>query len=333
MLAQTRAPGCVPTPFNAVYDVRSTYAPTPPDPATTAVAYNDARIVNWATGVASYLPGTGVSDPKWMMPTQAFGPAGTDTTAVVVLGNGGTITLTFASPITDGASWDFAVFENSFASDLFLELGFVEVSSDGSHFARFDSAFRGAAAPCGSCSGTAAQIGGLAGSLHGRLRNAVRSGGASQRSPGARRLRRSDRHQVRPHRRHRRRRDDARFLRPRGSSIPSPAGRPPGSTSTASPFSTSSCDDAQDGWVGWLPSTDAPRPYAESLCWRCAHHRTIKTARSSFLMCNVLPSKYPRQPVSSCAAFSTASHTSVTEAQVAGSSAPTGARPRPANSE
>ena len=164
VLAQTRAPGCVPTPFNAVYDVRSTYAPTPPDPATTAVAYNDARIVNWATGVASYLPGTGVSDPKWMMPTQAFGPAGTDTTAVVVLGNGGTITLTFASPITDGDSWDFAVFENSFASDIFLELGFVEVSSDGSHFARFDSAFRGPTAPCGSCSGTAAQIGGLAGS-------------------------------------------------------------------------------------------------------------------------------------------------------------------------
>jgi hypothetical protein len=163
VLAQTRGTGCVPTPFDAVYDVRATYAPAPPDPTTTAVAYNDARIVNWATGVASYLPGTGVSDPKWMMPTQAFGPAGTDTTAVVVLGNGGSITLTFASPLTDGASWDFAVFENSFASDVFLELGFVEVSSDGSHFARFDSAFQGTVTPCGSCSGTAAEIGGLAG--------------------------------------------------------------------------------------------------------------------------------------------------------------------------
>jgi len=97
------------------------------------------------------------------MPSQAFGPAGTDTTAVVVLGNGGTITLTFASPITDGESWDFAVFENSFASDVFLELGFVEVSSDGIHYARFDSAFQSAVTPCGSCSGTAAEIGGLAG--------------------------------------------------------------------------------------------------------------------------------------------------------------------------
>ena len=164
VLARTTATGCVPTLFDAVYDVRPTYAPAPPDPTTTAIAYNDVRIVDWAQGVDSYLPGTGVSDPRWMMPSQAFGPAGTDTTAVVVLGNAGTITLTFGSAITDGDGWDFAVFENSFASDLFLELGFVEVSSDGTHFARFDSAFRGPAAPCGSCSGTAAQIGGLAGS-------------------------------------------------------------------------------------------------------------------------------------------------------------------------
>ena len=154
VLARTTATGCVPTLFDAVYDVRPTYAPAPPDPTTTAIAYNDVRIVDWAQGVDSYLPGTGVSDPRWMMPSQAFGPAGTDTTAVVVLGNAGTITLTFGSAITDGDGWDFAV----------LELGFVEVSSDGTHFARFDSAFRGPAAPCGSCSGTAAQIGGLAGS-------------------------------------------------------------------------------------------------------------------------------------------------------------------------
>jgi hypothetical protein len=163
VLAQTMATGCVPTPFNAVYDVRATYAPAPPDPTTTAIAFNDPRVIAWAEGVASYAPGPGVSDPKWMMPSQAFGPAGTDTTAIVVLGNGGTMTLTFASPITDGPSWDFAVFENSFASDIFLELGFVEVSSDGDHFARFDSAFRGPATACASCSGTAAQIGGLAG--------------------------------------------------------------------------------------------------------------------------------------------------------------------------
>ncbi len=163
VLAQTTAVGCAGAVFNAIYDVRATYAPAPPDPTTSAVEYNDSRIVAWAEGVASYSPGPGVSDPKWMMPSQAFGPAGTDTTAVVVLGNGGSITLTFDSPITDGDSWDFAVYENSFASDEFLELGFVEVSSDGTHFARFDSAFQSSVVPSGSSSGTAAEIGGLAG--------------------------------------------------------------------------------------------------------------------------------------------------------------------------
>jgi hypothetical protein len=164
VIAQTTAAGCAQTPFNAVYDVRATYAPAPPDPTTTAVAYDDPRIVGWAAGCVSYLQGPGVTEAQYMMPSQAFGPAGTNTLAVVTLGNGGSITLTFDAPITDGDGWDFAVYENSFASDVFLELGFVEVSSDGSQFARFDSAFQSMVTPSVDSSGTAAQIGGLAGS-------------------------------------------------------------------------------------------------------------------------------------------------------------------------
>jgi hypothetical protein len=164
VLARTAAVGCVTTPFNAVYDIRATYAPAPPDEMTTAIAYDDPRIVGWAEGCTSYLQGPGVTEAQFMMPSQAFGPAGTNTLAVVTLGNGGSITLTFDHPITDGDGWDFAVYENSFASDEFLELGFVEVSSDGVHFARFDSAFQGPETACADCSGTAAEMGGLAGS-------------------------------------------------------------------------------------------------------------------------------------------------------------------------
>ena len=181
-----------------------------------------------------------------MMPSQAFGPAGTDTTAVVVLSIGGTITLTFDSPITDGASWDFAVFENGFASDIFLELGFVEVSSDGSHFARFDSAFQSAVTPCGSCSGTAAQIGGLAGAYMvgygtpfdlAALHNSplVRDGSVDLTAikyPNSSTSSATGRRSI---------------PSGAGSSIRSPAGRLPASTSTASPFSTSGCDDARYG--------------------------------------------------------------------------------------
>ncbi len=55
---------------------------------------------------------------------------------VVTLGDGGSAILTFPVPISDGVGADFAVFENAF-DDGFLELAFVEVSSDGINYFRF----------------------------------------------------------------------------------------------------------------------------------------------------------------------------------------------------
>ncbi len=57
---------------------------------------------------------------------------------IVALGSGGRITLTFDPPVENGTGWDFAVFENSF-SDQYLELAYVEVSSNGIDFIRFDA--------------------------------------------------------------------------------------------------------------------------------------------------------------------------------------------------
>ncbi|MEZ4577816.1 MAG: hypothetical protein R2875_07325 [Desulfobacterales bacterium] len=56
----------------------------------------------------------------------------------VVFGRGGSIILTFDPPVENGEGWDFAVFENSF-NDFNLELAFVEVSSNGTDFFRFDA--------------------------------------------------------------------------------------------------------------------------------------------------------------------------------------------------
>ncbi|HEY4180969.1 MAG TPA: hypothetical protein VGM90_29200 [Kofleriaceae bacterium] len=45
-----------------------------------------------------------------------------------------------------------------------------------------------------------------------------------------------------------------------------------------------------------------PKPYADSICHRCAHLRVIESGKgSTFLMCREpsLP-KYPRQPVVAC---------------------------------
>jgi hypothetical protein len=46
-----------------------------------------------------------------------------------------------------------------------------------------------------------------------------------------------------------------------------------------------------------------PPPFPESLCHLCRHCRRIDGARSSFLLCEALPQKYPPQPVRSCPAF------------------------------
>ncbi len=55
---------------------------------------------------------------------------------VVSLGDSGVAVLSFAQPIINGTGPDFAVFENAF-SDRFLELAFVEVSSNGADWVRF----------------------------------------------------------------------------------------------------------------------------------------------------------------------------------------------------
>ena len=71
----------------------------------------------------------------------ALGPADAspdDPYTAVSLGDGGSATVTFASPIGDVPGPDFAVFENGFSAG-FHELGHVEVSSDGVNFFRFPS--------------------------------------------------------------------------------------------------------------------------------------------------------------------------------------------------
>ncbi len=111
------------------------YAPAAGKPGSTAISKDSASITNWATGYQNYLPGNGV-DATWKTPAKALGKAVGDSYDVVVLGDNGSITLTFGGYITNGAGADFAVFENSF-NDTFLELGFVEVSSNGTDFFRF----------------------------------------------------------------------------------------------------------------------------------------------------------------------------------------------------
>ena len=113
------------------------YAPAAGEDGSTAIYMDDESFVGWATGYLDYNAGDRV-DATWQTPEQALGQAVGDSYDIVCLGAGGSITLTFEQAITDGDGYDFAVFENSFNST-FLELGYVEVSSDGVNFFRFDN--------------------------------------------------------------------------------------------------------------------------------------------------------------------------------------------------
>lgn len=113
------------------------FAPKAEDEGSTAILYIDPEIVAWATDVTDINFGTDVSDEgNWKDPQSVIGPSAGGNSEVLVLGRGGTIVLEFGSGITDLEGFDFVVFENAF-SDTFLELAYVEVSSDGVHFVRF----------------------------------------------------------------------------------------------------------------------------------------------------------------------------------------------------
>lgn len=116
----------------------------------------------WASRVVDYSPAPGI-DAMWKNANLALGPiyktnAATPNPipsleyATVSLGDlsqqqisdgvaPGSITLGFDFKIINGTGYDFVVFENALSSGsyAFLELAYVEVSSDGINFARFPS--------------------------------------------------------------------------------------------------------------------------------------------------------------------------------------------------
>jgi hypothetical protein len=105
----------------------------------TAMHQDSSAFVGWATGchvTRGYqdISNTSLGYANIGDSSMALGKAGTN--PVVSLGDRGYAVVTFSAPIMNGTGFDFAVFENAF-NDSFLELAFVEVSSDGVNFFRF----------------------------------------------------------------------------------------------------------------------------------------------------------------------------------------------------
>lgn len=117
----------------------SQFAPPVGVVGTTAIFKDSSVFVSWANKCRVTRGFQDISIPSAGYADVGDSSLATDmagTNGVVSLGDGGEAVLEFNLPITDGPGPDFAVFENSFDGQ-FLELAFVEVSSDGVNYFRF----------------------------------------------------------------------------------------------------------------------------------------------------------------------------------------------------
>ena len=139
-------------------------------PAGTGVTYKEnndgssnGNFVNpvfkqWGAEIIDYSPAPGV-DENWKNADHVLGPVTGINEDISSLGeldeeqinnnaNPGEITIRFDYPIVNDEGHDLVIFENGFSSNstekFFAELAFVEVSSDGTQFARFPSDYSAA---------------------------------------------------------------------------------------------------------------------------------------------------------------------------------------------
>jgi hypothetical protein len=128
----------------AAASAQAQYAPQAMVSGSTAIPKSSPLFKEWATSC-------NVTRGLQQIDDTSFGYAslGTDSSAlgipdgdVVSLGDSGIAIIRFDHPIKNGPGPDFAVFENGFPNtanpeEAFLELAYVEVSSDGVHYLQF----------------------------------------------------------------------------------------------------------------------------------------------------------------------------------------------------
>lgn len=115
------------------------YAPPVGQLGTSAMHKDSSAFIGWVTACLisrgyQDLSNTSLGFASVGDSSMAYGKA--QSNGIVSLGDGGSAVCSFSNPIANGPGFDFAVFENGF-DDTFLELAFVEVSSDGINFVRF----------------------------------------------------------------------------------------------------------------------------------------------------------------------------------------------------
>ena len=129
---------------------RAQFPPQAGVAGSTAISATDTAFKGWATACTVQRGYRDIARPDSGLTTvgAAINATGNPDNSIISLGDSGVATLQFRLPIRNGEGADFAVFENGFADpanpeDAYLELAFVEVSSDGVHFVRFPAQFAG----------------------------------------------------------------------------------------------------------------------------------------------------------------------------------------------
>jgi hypothetical protein len=117
------------------------YAPEPGANGSTAIHMDSIVFKSWATSSQVQRGYLNIASPQdgytdFGEPGNAIGQAQGLVGNVVSLGDSGIAILRFNPPIANGPGADFAIFENGF-QDHYMELAFVEVSSNGMDYYRF----------------------------------------------------------------------------------------------------------------------------------------------------------------------------------------------------
>lgn len=146
------------------------FAPQAGNPGSTAIHRDSSILKTWATACTIQRGWQNIADSSLglaLVGDSSYIP-GKPGNGIASLGDGGVATVTFYHPIQNGSGYDFVVFENGFIDQsldtgtAFLELAFVEVSSDGIHYFKF---------PAQSLTDTATQVGSFSGMRADKIHN------------------------------------------------------------------------------------------------------------------------------------------------------------------
>jgi hypothetical protein len=132
--------------------LKAQYPPAAGQPGSTAISKDSSIFVDWVKSCSIQRGWRNIQfkDSGFATVGDTLSPVGKPMeNGVLSLGDSGVVICQFNYSLRNGPGWDFAVFENSFL-DNYLELAFVEVSSDGRRYFRF---------PCHSLSDTIKQTG------------------------------------------------------------------------------------------------------------------------------------------------------------------------------